>query len=274
MNSWEGWAGAVIAALLGALIGSCVPLAWASWRRRIERRGEVTGMLSELLRVRVQLHALLHDNVAAPLYRLPVAMTAHVLPKLIGDGVLSDNEVYALIEWVNRIEELNRGLERAGAAHAAYHEEAARQEFERNQAKAVEIRDERLERHGDRPLLEATQDVLFRLTEEEEGSPMGPLFRSVRKWLNALGLVLGIIGVAMVWRWGLPQPSFERGTALIVEPNTPLPNGKTATQVDAERAADEAHYKHMAQCGLGLVLLGFVLQFANEVLPQVTDRRE
>jgi len=220
-------------------------------------------MAAELLRVRVQLDALLKANIAAPLYRLPISMTAHTLPKLIGDGVLDDNEVYTLIEWVNRIEELNRGLDRAGAAHAAKDEAGARDEYSRNRAKAEEIRDEILERHGGVALLDAAQDVLFSLVPEKGGG-MKRLVRLVRKWLNALGLTLGIAGVAIVWYWGLPQPSFQQGVFLAVS------GGPTVQQHDSEMKALETRYRLMAKIGFSLIIAGFGCQLLNEVLPRVS----
>jgi hypothetical protein len=120
MTLWEGAA--------GVIIGGCIPLAWSWWRRRVERRGEITGVHAEFFRIHLQLRALFDAKVEAPLYRLPISVTSQVLPKLIGDGVLDENDVYVLIEWVNRIEELNRGLDRAGDAHASNDAAGARNE--------------------------------------------------------------------------------------------------------------------------------------------------
>ena len=47
-----------------------------------------------------------------------MSICRQALPKLIGDNVLTKAEVAALVEYVNRVEEINRGLERAGEAHA------------------------------------------------------------------------------------------------------------------------------------------------------------
>lgn len=191
---WDGAAGA----LLGAIVGGCIPLAWSALHRRAERKGEVTGMLAEFFRIRVQLGAFLEAGIAAPLYRLPISMTAHVLPKLIGDGVLDRNEVYALIEWVNRIEEVNRGLDRAGAAHAVKDEASAQDEYSRNLAKVREIFEQPLRRHGDRTLLDAVKQVLIRV---EEGDMMRRLARTTmgrgRRLRAALTAMLGIAGLLL-----------------------------------------------------------------------------
>lgn len=56
------------------------------------------------------------------------------------------------------------------------------------------------------------------------------VFQFLKKWLNAIGLVLGMAGVAVVWRFGWPQPSFEDGVSIFVEDGTrlPKPNRRTS----------------------------------------------
>ena len=83
------------------------------------------------------------------------------------------------------------------------------------------------------------------------------------KWLTSIGLVLGILGVGILFRWAPPQPSFERGVGIGLEDNTRLPNGRTVAQSDADLAALEKHHKHMSRIGLGMVGIGFVLQLCG-----------
>jgi hypothetical protein len=86
-----------------------------------------------------------------------------------------------------------------------------------------------------------------------------------RRWLNAAGLFLGIVGVVFIFVWGPPQPTFLRGDSITASSNTVIPNdGRTVAQRDADTAAQELHYTHMSQIGLSLILAGFLLQFANE----------
>lgn len=80
------------------------------------------------------------------------------------------------------------------------------------------------------------------------------------KWLNTIGLMLGIVGVGILFRWGPPQPSFERGASIGLERNTRLSSGKTVAQNDADIAALENHHRLMSRIGLGLVGLSFVFQ--------------
>jgi len=89
-----------------------------------------------------------------------------------------------------------------------------------------------------------------------------------RKWLNAIGLSLGIVGVVFIWIWGLPQPSFERSVLIALEDATPLPDGRTAAQHAEETQARERHYRLMSSIGLGFILAGFALQLANEFVPR------
>ena len=74
----------------------------------------------------------------------------------------------------------------------------------------------------------------------------------LKKWLNAIGLVLGMAGVAVVWRFGWPQPSFEDGVSVYVEDGTPLPDGQTARQVVATNRALKARYAIYSRIGLSL----------------------
>jgi hypothetical protein len=108
------WWGGAAGALLGALIGSCVPLLLTRNARRIERRGELVAMQIEMYHAWRFMNALNNRSVPAPLYRVPVTMLEHALPKLIGEGQFTAIEVSALVEYVMRVGELNHGLRRAG----------------------------------------------------------------------------------------------------------------------------------------------------------------
>jgi hypothetical protein len=185
---WSGTAGAVVGAIVGAIIGSCVPLAWTFAQRRRERHGEIDAMHIELLSTRDALVELRKRGILAPLYHLPVAICQQALPKLIGDGVLSFNEVGALVQYVNSVEELNRGLERARDAASTLTSapldnepvrivlrEATENEYARNCEKARELLEKPNPRVENMPLFEAAENVLFRLEEARTriGRPFG-----------------------------------------------------------------------------------------------------
>src|ERR1700722_2874247 len=79
--------------------------------RRIERRGEIIAMIAEASSAGLQMKTLIRGPVQAPLYRLPSEISKRALPKLIGDGRLTAPEINLLVEFANKIDEVNRGLE-------------------------------------------------------------------------------------------------------------------------------------------------------------------
>jgi len=174
---WVGAGGAVLAALIGltgAIVGSFVPLAWAAWTRRKERAGEVLAMTVEMYHARIAMEALPKPDVdgrivLAPLYHLPLTMFERALPKLIGEGLLTDNEVSALVEYVMRAEELNRGLDLATTAVAseinASVNVAVLNQYKRNVAKAAHILHEKQERLAGRTVFDVAETALYRLSD-------------------------------------------------------------------------------------------------------------
>ena len=56
--------------------------------------------------------------------------------------------------------------------------------------------------------------------------------------INSIGLALALIGVAILFRFGPPQPSFEIGTGIAIEDDTPVDaNGRTAKQRESYATA-------------------------------------
>lgn len=159
---WEGAGGAIVGGLIGAVIAGWIPLAWAKWARRIERRGELTAMQVELDSAWIGMTAMREGGIWAPLYRMPLTEFGRALPKLIGEGKLTQDEIRALVEYVIRLEEINRGLDRAGEAQSA---EDAKLEFSRNLEKLKPILDTREWGRGDTmTLFGIAESAIYRLT--------------------------------------------------------------------------------------------------------------
>ena len=76
------------------------------------------------------------------------------------------------------------------------------------------------------------------------------------KVLNALGLLLDIIGGLLLWRFGLPAPIDPRG-------HTHL----TLSQEDEEEKRLGRIYKCWSSLGVGLLVAGFALQLVATLLP-------
>lgn len=158
----DWWAGAA-----GVVVGSFIPIGLAWWSRRTERLGELDGMVADLYQGERCMQALRNEDppVFAPLYRLPLRMFDHALPKLIGEGLLTQNEVSSLLEYVMRAEELNRGLDRAGEAHVAGDVEQVKAEYNRNILKVAHVLDVPEKRLSGLSLRDAVWDALLGLED-------------------------------------------------------------------------------------------------------------
>lgn len=131
--------------------------------RRIERRGEIVAMCADVYHARHCLETLVGQQIQAPLYRIPDSTFASGLPRLIGDGRLTENEIAVLLQYANKVAEINRGLDRAGAAHMAQPggSDLLNREFARNQAKANEALEPKDD--GQESLIDESERALYRV---------------------------------------------------------------------------------------------------------------
>ena len=118
--------------LVGVVLGFILAQAKDWWSRRRRRKSYWGALRAELEFCRGQAEILMKDQVAAPLYRLPVAAYAHSFPALLGDGAVSEDEARTIMRFFTEVETLNRGLDLATAArdrndnNATLHAEANR----------------------------------------------------------------------------------------------------------------------------------------------------
>jgi hypothetical protein len=78
--------------------------------------------------------------------------------------------------------------------------------------------------------------------------------------LNTLGLCANMSGVALLFYFGLPQPSHEEGVAFQAEDKTSLADGSTAAEHDATTRRRRRLYRVMAYLALSLMFAGFGCQ--------------
>ena len=78
--------------------------------------------------------------------------------------------------------------------------------------------------------------------------------------VNSFGLILGIIGACILFKWGFPQPSFEEGVNIIAEDATVLGNGLTAIEIGQKVKEEKERFINISQLGLALIILGFFFQ--------------
>jgi hypothetical protein len=78
--------------------------------------------------------------------------------------------------------------------------------------------------------------------------------------LNAIGLVLNIVGSITALFYGFPQPTFEEGISLGLSGNTPIFAGKTVDEHNAEVRRLKRRYLFISRLALALMVIGFALQ--------------
>jgi hypothetical protein len=91
--------------------------------------------------------------------------------------------------------------------------------------------------------------------------------------LNLAGLVLGMVGVLVIFKWGPPMPDLDDDPSTVlsfpVTPTTAFEDGTTGQDV-IDAAARRGHLKRvhsiMSRVGLGLIGLGFALQFLATIM--------
>lgn len=78
--------------------------------------------------------------------------------------------------------------------------------------------------------------------------------------INSFGLVLGITGTAILFRWGFPQPSFNEGVSLGLEDANVLENGLTVAENNQKVKEEKERFSRISRLGLALIILGFAFQ--------------
>jgi len=78
--------------------------------------------------------------------------------------------------------------------------------------------------------------------------------------LNTIGLLLSIGGVALLFFFGPPQPTFEQGVGLGLEGGTRLKDGRTVDEHNAAVRKVKRRHENLSRLALILILFGFVLQ--------------
>lgn len=84
--------------------------------------------------------------------------------------------------------------------------------------------------------------------------------------LNSLGLILGMIGVAMIFVWGPPQPRMEEGVSIGLEDDNELTGGMTVREHDERVRRTRSKHHNLSRSGLVFIGLGFVFQLVATLL--------
>jgi len=77
---------------------------------------------------------------------------------------------------------------------------------------------------------------------------------------NTFGLVLGITGAGILFKWGFPQPSFEEGVGLGLEDANILENGLMVAENNQKVREEKERFTRISKLGLALIIIGFAFQ--------------
>ena len=127
----------LVSVVVGVLLGLAVSELKDWWWRSRRRKAHWRALSAETELCREMAETFLHDNVQAPLYRLPTLSYLHSFPVLLADGKPTEQETRAVTEFYNQVETLNRGLDQTHEAR----DNLARlnEEFVRNRLKAESL---------------------------------------------------------------------------------------------------------------------------------------
>ena len=78
--------------------------------------------------------------------------------------------------------------------------------------------------------------------------------------LNTVGLVLGMIGVLIIFVYDPPQPNMEPGVGICLEDGNTLEDGRTVAKHNWDAVTARARHASWSKIGLGLVFFGFAAQ--------------
>ncbi len=78
--------------------------------------------------------------------------------------------------------------------------------------------------------------------------------------LSSIGLALGMAGVALLFKYGPPQPDLHESFGYELEDNTEQADGRTVAEHKADLPPLRQKYTRWSEVGLGLIFLGFAFQ--------------
>lgn len=129
----------VIAAATGAGLTFLLVVLNDWLRTRRKRRAHFAALRAEMDYCRSLAQMYLHDQIPAPLYRLPTVAYTNSLPALLSEGALGGQDVHTLVSFFNEVETLNRGLEQVEGARLISDLAKLDGEFSRNKLKAAKL---------------------------------------------------------------------------------------------------------------------------------------
>jgi hypothetical protein len=130
---------ALAGAIGGVAIGFLLTLLRDWWERKRRLVSHLSALKAEAQLCKDYAEGLNRSSIKSPSYRFPTAAFGASFPLVLGEGVLTEEEVMMLTRFFNEIETINRGLDQADRALAAKDTEAMHEEARRNKLKATKL---------------------------------------------------------------------------------------------------------------------------------------
>jgi hypothetical protein len=83
--------------------------------------------------------------------------------------------------------------------------------------------------------------------------------------ITILGLVLNMVGTAILFFFGYPQPNHDEEVSIGVSENTVFTDGTSVKSIMAKARKRKLIYKSMSLIGMGLVFIGFGMQLISVI---------
>lgn len=89
------------------------------------------------------------------------------------------------------------------------------------------------------------------------------------KALSSIGLIIGMLGVILIFIWGPPQPSHQPSFGISLESGTKIGDyGETVADLGQKVIRRKQVYKVMSKIGLVFVFVGFGCQLWAVWIPE------
>jgi hypothetical protein len=79
--------------------------------------------------------------------------------------------------------------------------------------------------------------------------------------ISVIGLVLGMLGVVIIFIWGPPQPDFQDTYG--PSSGSRMPDGRTAREHADDHERLKRRHNRLSRIGLGLIFIGFAFQLCD-----------
>lgn len=87
---------------------------------------------------------------------------------------------------------------------------------------------------------------------------MENIFNHLPKLVNSFGLLCDIVGVVLLWKFGLPESISRTGASYFIREET-----------DADEIRKAKRFDRLARFGIWFLIVGFIFQLISNFVPSV-----